>query len=180
MNFTHAAFAIAAGLAMVSVALTPQEPATALAHTRTQFHFTAEAAFEQVATLFGADEERKWSPGWNPQFVYPNPPRDQEGMIFRVEHGQFSSVWVNTALDLAAGHIQYVYVVNEAMATLIDIHLTRNGAMKTGVTVVYERTALTPEANEHVAHFAKQDEGAGTEWSHGINGYFAKLHAEKK
>jgi hypothetical protein len=39
---------------------------------------------------------------------------------------------------------------------------------------VYERTALIPEANEHVQHFAKVDERAGTEWGEAMNGYFAK------
>ncbi len=92
--------------------------------------------------------------------------------------GHHSSIWVNTAFDLAAGHIQYAYVLNDAMATLIDIHLTRESAEKTGVTVVYERTALMPEANEHVQHFAKGDERAGKEWEEAINGYFAKLRAE--
>lgn len=148
---------------------------TALAHTRTEFKFTADAPFEQTAPLFGANEERKWSPDWNPQFIYPNPAHDQEGMVFRVDHPNHSSVWINTAFDLAAGHIQYAYVLNDAMTTLIDIHLTREGAEKTGVTVLYERTALVPEANEHVQHFAKGDEKSGKEWADVINGYFAKL-----
>ncbi len=60
------------------------------------------------------------------------------------------------------------------MATLIDIHATRQGPQKTGVTVVYERTALIPEANEHVQHFAKGDEKAGKEWGEAMNAYFAK------
>lgn len=155
----------------------PQEPAgsgTALAHTRTEFKFTVDAPFERTAPLFGANEERKWSPDWNPQFVYPIPAHDQPGMVFRVDHPHHSSVWVNTAFDLTAGHIQYACVLNDAMATLIDIHLTREGAEKTGVTVVYERTALLPEANEHVQHFTKGDAGAGKEWSNAINRYFAK------
>jgi hypothetical protein len=144
-------------------------------HTRTEFSFTVDAPFDQVAPLFGANEERKWAAGWNPQFIYPNPAHDREGMVFKVAHGQLTSVWVNTAFDLAAGHIQYAYVLNDAMATLIDIHLTREGGQKTGVTVVYERTALMPEANEHVQHFAKGDEGAAKEWGDAINSYFAKL-----
>ncbi len=93
------------------------------------------APFEQAAPLFGANEERKWAPEWNPQFIYPVPAHDQQGMVFRVEHGDHSAVWINTAFDLAAGHIQYTYVLNDAMATLIDIHLTRDSAQKTGVTV---------------------------------------------
>lgn len=132
-----------------------------------------DAPFDQVAPLFGADEERKWTPDWDPQFIYPIPARDQQGMLFTVPKGQFTSVWVNTAFDLAAGHIQYAYVLNDAMATLIDIHLTRVSGQKTEVTVVYERTALVPEANQHVQHFTDEDAVAAKEWSDAINSYFA-------
>ncbi len=134
-----------------------------------------DAPFAQVAPLFGADEERKWAADWNPQFIYPSPAHDQPGMVFRVEHGSHSSIWVNTAFDLAAGHIQYSYVLNDAMVTLIDIHLTREGEKKTKVVVVYERTALIPEANAHVEDFAEGDAKASKEWNDSINGYFAKL-----
>jgi hypothetical protein len=43
------------------------------------------------------------------------------------------------------------------------------------VTVVYERTALFPEANEHVQHFTKGDEKSGKEWSDALSRYFVKL-----
>jgi hypothetical protein len=153
--------------------------AQSVAHTRTEFHFVVNAGFDQAAPLFGAEEERKWAPDWNPTFVYPSAAHDQQGMVFQVNHGDHSSVWVNTAFDLAAGHIQYAYVLNDAMVTVIDLHLTREGAQKTGVSVVYERTALMPEANEHVQHFAKGDEKAGKEWEAAINGYFAKRSGQK-
>ncbi len=99
-----------------------QEPASTLVHTRNEFSFTVDAPFEQVVPLFGAHEERKWADGWDPQFVYPTPAHDQQGEVFKVAHGHHSSVWINTALDLTAGHIQYAYVLNDAMVTLIDIH----------------------------------------------------------
>ncbi len=170
-----------AAIMLLTATIAPaQEPAVStetLLHTRTEFSFTVDAPFDQVAPLFGANEERKWASHWNPQFIYPSPAHDQPGMVFKVTHGQLTSVWVNTALDLAAGHIQYAYVINDAMAVLIDIHLTRQSAQKTGVTVVYERTALMPESNEHVQHFAKDDAAAGKEWGDAINSYFAKLRA---
>jgi hypothetical protein len=175
-NLLFAALSVLVGTAM-SYRATAQDTAaagTSPAHTRVEFRFVANASFEQTAPLFGANEERKWSPDWNPQFVYPLPAHDQQGMVFRVEHGQHSSIWVNTAFDLVAGHIQYAYVVNDAMATLIDIHLTRESAQKTGVTVVYQRTALIPEANEHVQHFADGDRSAQKEWEEQINGYLLK------
>ena len=175
MNPLHT---IAIAFLMAGTSLSAQQPATApLAHTHTEFEFTANARLEQVAPLFGANEERKWSPDWNPQFVYPQPAKDQPGMVFKVAHGQFSSVWVNTAFDLAGGHIQYAYVLNDAMVTLIDIHLARLHGHATAVAVSYERTALVPEANEHVQQFAQKDAQAGKEWEQQINGYLAKAAA---
>ena len=167
------------GLACGCQAQSASSSEAPIAHTRVEFHFVADAPFEQVAPLFGANEERKWAADWNPQFIYPTPARDVPGMVFRVEHPHHSSIWVNTALDLAGGHIQYTYVLNDAMATMIDIHLTRDSAQKTGVTVVYERTALMPEANDHVQHFADGDRKAQKEWEESINGYLAKARAGK-
>ena len=169
---------ICGGVASVSLAQEP--PQAALAHTRREFSFTVNAPLKQAAPLFGADEERKWAPGWNPHFVYPSPAKDQQGSVFRVQHGQNTSLWTTTAFDLAAGHVQYVYVMNNAMVTLIDIHLTQEVLNQTAVSVVYERTALIPEANEHVAHFAKQDESFGKEWEEQINGYLERNAASQK
>jgi hypothetical protein len=169
---------ISAVMLLAATITSAQEPAASTEtplHTRAEFTFTVDAPFAQVTPLFGADEERKWAAHWNPQFIHPTPARDQAGMVFTVAHGPMSATWINTALDLAGGHIQYTYVLNDAMAVLIDIYVTRQSAQKTAVTVVYERTALTPEANEHVQHFAKGDAGAGKEWADAINSYFAKL-----
>jgi hypothetical protein len=176
----HTVFAAGFLLAFVDVSMLGQEPASAqqLAHARTEFNFTTHASFEQTAPLFGANEERKWAPDWTPRFVYPQPAHDQQGMVFQVAHGPYTSTWVNTAFDLTGGHIQYAYVLSDAMVTSIDIHLTRNGTQKTDVNVVYERTALTPDANEHVVHFAKGDEKAGKEWEEQINRYFERVQGQ--
>ena len=146
----------------------------ALAHTHNEFNFAVHAPYERVFPLFGALEEKKWSPGWNPQFIYPSPASDQQGMVFTVEHAGMSSVWTNTALDAARGHVQYVYIVNNALVTLLDIHVAKAGGTETEVSVVYQRTALTPEANEHAAQFAKGDAKAGPDWAKAINGYLTK------
>ncbi len=180
MIMSHTIFAAGLLLTAAVTSLPAQQSSSGarLAHTRTEFNFTADGPFEQTAPLFGADEERKWAPDWKPQFVYPNPARDEQGMVFQVAHGQMTSTWVNTAFDLVAGHIQYAYVLNDAMVTTIDIQLTRANAEKTDVRVVYERTALLPEANEHVQQFAKGDEKAGKEWEGQINGYLAKVQGQ--
>jgi hypothetical protein len=146
----------------------------AMAHTHNEFKFVAQASYEQVFPLFGALKEKNWADEWDPQFVFPTPPADQLGMVFTVTHGGTKSVWTNTAFDASSGHVQYVYVVPGALVTLIDIRLTRTGAHETPVSVVYERTALSPEADDHVAHLAKGDAESGPEWAEAINGYLQR------
>jgi hypothetical protein len=142
---------------------------------RTRFHFTADLAYPLAAPLFGALEEQKWAEGWKPVFVYPNPPADQEGSVFRVERPGQSSVWTTTVFDLPGGHVQYLVVLNNIILTRIDIRLSRNGESKTDVSVLYERTAIDASANDVVRDLAKKDAGHADEWRDAINAYGTRL-----
>ena len=148
-----------------------QSGATPL-HTAEKFTFTAYAPMEKVAPLFGAGNERVWAPKWNPQFVYPLPASDEEGMVFTVAHDHLQAVWVNTIFDAKAGRIQYVYVIPEALVTVINLRLIAQGR-QTQVEVQYDRTALSPEAAAHVRHMAEGDRKSGPEWQQQVNAYLA-------
>jgi hypothetical protein len=139
-------------------------------HTSEHFEFIANAPLDVTWPLFGADKERAWAPGWNPVFVWPVTAFDQEGMVFKVPHGDKTAVWVNTALDRAAHRIQYVYVLPDVVATVITLQLAPI-AQSTHVAVTYSRTALTAAANDLVREMADQDRGAGREWDLQINTY---------
>ena len=128
---------------------------------------------EQVAPLFGADKERVWSPQWDPQFLYPLPVADAQGMVFTVAHHHLHAVWVNTELNLKDGRVQYVYVIPDVLVTVITLNLKPDGN-QTLVEVHYHRTALSPEADAHVQEMAKQDHDAGPEWQTQINQYLEK------
>jgi hypothetical protein len=143
-------------------------------HTEEKFEFTARASMDEVAPLFGADKERVWSPQWNPQFIHPLPMADQEGMVFTVAHDHLRAAWVNTALDLKNGRIQYVYVIPDALVTVITLQLTPQGN-QTRVEVKYERTALSPEADAHVRHMAEGDRTSGPDWEKQVNGYLERV-----
>ncbi len=158
-----------------STCVQAQESVAQLAHTHEEFSLIVNTSYDEAFPLFGAYEERKWAKGFEPQFIHPFPARDQQGMVFTTERDGRLSVWTNTAFDPATGHVQYIYVVNDAMVTLIDIHLAKANAAETRVSVVYERTALRPEVNELVAQQAKGDENRGSEWAAMINGYLAKV-----
>lgn len=145
----------------------------ARAHSDEKFTFVANGPMERVAPLFGAEKERVWTPHWDPQFIYPTPADDQEGMVFAVSHDHLRSVWVNTELDLKNGRIQYVYMIADALVTVITLRLTPQGK-RTQVDVEYQRTALSAEADAHVQHMAEGDRNAGVEWDKRVNSYLQK------
>ena len=146
---------------------------TARAHTQEKFVFTARTPMERLAPLFGADKEPLWSANWEPSFIYPLPAKDTQGMVFTVAHGHRTSVWVNTEFDLKNGRVQYVYVIANALATVITLRLMPEGN-ETRVEVEYDRTALNAEADAHVQQMAEQDRNAGPEWEREMNEYLKK------
>jgi hypothetical protein len=153
----------------------PVAASGAVAHVENGFEFTVKAPYDTVAPLFGALKEKVWAGDeWNPVFVYPDPAHDIEGAVFKINHGHghAEATWINTVFDLESGHVQYVYVVPEKQAVLIDIHLVRHEApSSTEAKVVYKRTALRPEFNERVAELGNKDRHSGPEWSSGIDAY---------
>lgn len=144
-------------------------------HVSNSFSFTVNTAMHDAAPLFGPEGERAWAgDDWNPQFVFPILARDVEGAVFTVRHGEHSAVWVNTLFDLEGGHIQYVYVLADLLATTIDVRLRPMDAAHTRVDVTYVRTALRPEADEHVLSLGKHDSEQGKEWGDSINAYLQR------
>jgi hypothetical protein len=140
-------------------------------HIRNSFEFVIDAPIEKAFPLFGADRERVWAPGWEPQFVYPEPAKDVAGAVFRVQHNHQEAVWVNTAFDAAAGHVQYANFLPGMMVTLIDIRLTSLADARTQANVVYERTSLSDEGNALVIERNGSDGKMGAEWATEINSY---------
>lgn len=161
-------------LSLAAVVLACRAGAADLAHTRAAFQVTVHLPYTEAAPLFGAWQEQKWSPDWKPQFLYPLPPVDREGAVFQVEHASHSSVWVTTDYDLAAGHIQYFYFIADVLLTRIDIHLHKEGENATAASIVYERTALDPAANERVRTMAEHDSKQAPEWQAALDAYAAK------
>jgi hypothetical protein len=156
---------------------TPKEP---VVHVENGFEFTARGPYKTVAPLFGAFVERAWAgDDWTPEFLYPSPPRDTLGEVFTIPHGHLRSTWVNTAFDLESGHVQYVYVIPDAQAVLIDIHLEQKGPSITGVKVVYQRTALDPRLNGHISELGEKDRGMGKEWETAIDTYLRTSAAQR-
>jgi hypothetical protein len=158
-------------LAFLHVRARNADGGAVLKHVRNSFVFVIDAAEDKAFPLFGAERERVWAPDWKPQFVHPLPAEDVTGAVFRVRHGHHDAIWVNTAFDKADGHIQYAYFLPDVMVTLIDIQLVPLSGEHTQATVIYERTALSANANVMVAQHGERDSRMGPEWQAQINGY---------
>lgn len=153
--------------------MSPDAPPAAVtlparAHATVSFEFTIEAPMAYAAPLFGPQGERAWAgDDWDPQFIYPTPPRDVQGAVFTLAHGQHPSVWVNTRFDLVQGRMQYVVFLAGLMVTTIDVALEPDGA-GTRARVTYTRTALSPAADEHVGELSRADAIKGPQWHDAI------------
>jgi hypothetical protein len=149
-----------------------------VAHVRNEFEFTVHAPYQVAAPLFGPEGERGWAEGhWDPHFLYPQPAQDVQGAVFTIRHGHHRAYWINTSFDLDARHFQYVYLIPDTMIVLIDVHFSELDPTNTKVNVAYERTALNPQANEHIKELGNSDRGSGKEWGTAINDYLAKQKA---
>ena len=162
---------ILAAVVVVFLHLRTRKNQGPVAHVENGFEFTVRAPYEKVAPLFGAHGERAWGGDWDPQFLHPQPAQDVEGEVFTVQHGHTSATWVNTAFDLESGHVQYVYVIPDTQAVLIDIHLRQDNPASTGVKVLYERTALRSRLNDRIRDMGHKDGGSAAEWKDAIEKY---------
>jgi hypothetical protein len=59
------------------------------------------------------------------------------------------------------------------MVTTIDVRFTPTTSTSTQVHILYTRTALTPEGNQHVTTFTAKDKTAAHVWQQEIDNYLA-------
>ena len=164
-----------AGVALPALAQSPATDPAPLLHLTASFDLAVHASYAVAAPLFGPEGERSWAgKDWDPQFIHPLPAADVEGAVFTIQHGPIHATWVNTLRDVEGRHFQYVYFIPELMVTIIDVRFNPVSVDSTAVHVLYTRTALTPEGNEHVTAMNQDDKTAGKEWQDAIDEYLTR------
>jgi hypothetical protein len=163
------------GVSAIGVSALAQSTSTPqLLRTQTAFDLTVHLPYAEAAPLFGPEGERAWAgKHWNPQFLYPQTPHDEQNVVFTVQHGPVTATWVSTLFDLESRHFIYAYFIPGIMVTTIDLRFTPTNPTTTQVHVVYTRTALTPEGNDHVTAFTERDKAASREWQQEIDANLA-------
>jgi hypothetical protein len=161
-----------AAAAALSASTLGQSATPQLLRTQTAFDLTVKLPYAEAAPLFGPEGERAWAgKHWNPQFLYPQIPRDEQGAVFTIQHGPLTATWVNTLFDIEGRHFQYAYFIPDIMVTTIDVRFTPTNPTTTQVHVLYTRTALTSEGNQHVTTLTASDRSAAHDWEEAIDAY---------
>ena len=138
------------------------------------FRLTANAPFDVAWPLFGADKERVWAPDWEPVFLWPEKPFDQEGMVFRVR-ARRQDRGLGQHRIRPFGTADSIRLCDSGCGGHGDHARAHAGiAARRNVDVVYERTALAERQMKLVRDMAARDRVAGTEWSQQINGYLGQ------
>ena len=107
---------------------------------------------EQAFSLFTPSGERSWVDGWDPEFPSPSHDETEPGSVFTTEHGGRRTTWTGVRREWFAA-IAYTSVTPGERAGLVSVTLSPAGAGTT-VTVSYDLTALTPQANPALRAFA--------------------------
>ena len=150
-----------------------------LVRVSNSFEFYLDAPMARAAPYFGPEGERAWAgAAWNPQFVHPAQPKDVEGAVFTISHGETTQLWVNTLFDLARGRMQYVTFVAGVMTSTIDVSLQPRGA-GTSVKVTYTRTALASSANALVQAAGRSDATSAEKWRSAITNALGASNGSK-
>jgi hypothetical protein len=103
-------------------------------------------------TLFTASGERAWAEGWDPWFPGPDAGDTDPGVVFVTRHGGRLTTWIVVGCEPPAA-IRYAQASPGHRAGIVSVGC-RPSAAGTRVTVGYDLTALTPEANAELDRFA--------------------------
>ena len=142
--------------------------------------FIVNANIDEAFPLFGAFEERKWAPGWEPILIYPDKEIIEEGTTFKVKahghghgHGDESEfLWTVTKYDTTTHLVQYLVSTSNRFWTITVLGENTEEVLKTKVIVTYSYTGLNEKGNKlNKSSLEKMYENNLQDWAVAINKY---------
>ena len=134
---------------------------------------------EKVFPLFGAIEEKKWSPDWQPTPVFPASGKMEEGFIFQTpDHvpNALLRTWIVANYDLSDHLVKYI-VTTANRVTIIKVRCSKSDMNRTQAEITYTLTGLTEEGNEISEHLINNMFKHNLrDWETAINNYLASAN----
>jgi hypothetical protein len=121
----------------------------------------------EAFNLFTPSGERAWVVGWDPVFPAEVADETNPGTVFQTEHDGTQTTWVVVRRE-PGEVIQYARITPSDRAGLVSVACSPEDDGITAVTVSYNFTALTPDANAALDEFAGQYLGFLEHWRQAI------------
>jgi hypothetical protein len=109
------------------------------------------APVETAFALFSPVGEKSWVPGWDPELLFPSDSSWERGQIFRTRDGRREAVWIVTALDRAAHHVEYHRVETDRHVARVTVRCAPRSERDTDVSVTYLFVGLTEAGCDDIA-----------------------------
>ena len=123
--------------------------------------FVLTGGLDAVLSLFTAEGEQQWAPGWDP--VWADESHEHEVGEVWTTAGPPTTTWVT--VDASADHVRYARVAIGDSAGLVTVTCAENGG-RTMVTVDYDLSALSDSGAERLKHFAVAYDDMLAHWQH--------------
>ncbi len=137
--------------------------------------FTVALPPNEAFHLFTPRGEQLWAAGWNPQFPADAPDDTAPGTVFTTNASGRLTTWL--VIDSTRGHtISYARLLPHVSAGTVRVTLRPSSQTPgpTEVTVTYDLTVLSPEAEPTLHHFFEGYEPYLESWRQAIANYLAK------
>jgi hypothetical protein len=116
--------------------------------------------------LFTARGERRWVPGWAPEFPAGEPSEENEGTVFVTRADGRPTYWVVALKE--AGRVRYGRTTPGYAAGTVEVRLRDSDARATVFDVTYDLSALTAEGATELETFAAEFEADIGSWQTAI------------
>ena len=118
--------------------------------------------------FFTPEGERRWVPGWEPEYLHPPDGALAEGLTFRTRHNGEETLWMVSRCD-GPYEVDYVRVTPGSRIGVVSVRLTPDGASGSSVTGAYRLTALSSAGEATLDAFAAAFPEYLSSWERSIN-----------
>lgn len=126
------------------------------------------APLRDAFLLFTPEGERRWVPGWSPEYLHPRDGRQSPGAVFRTSADGEETIWLVAGLDPDTGVAEYVRITPGSRMGTVSIRAEAVTPSSTLVHVTYRLTALTPDGNRVLEAFDAGFDAMMAEWASGV------------
>lgn len=114
---------------------------------------TVMAPAADALELFTPEGERRWVPGWSPEYLFRDGGGDEIDTVFRTEHDGEETLWIVLEHDLDEHDAAYARLTPGSRVGTVTVDVEPIDETSCWVEVCYELTAVSAAGNDVLRRF---------------------------